>query len=154
MTDLAVAETTHPGSLSCYTKRGCREPQCCDAARKAWRYSSYRKRSNNPKYKIISAKEARNHLIWLASQGASLDSVSQASGVSLSPLQAIRSGKQKTVRSTTATKILNVIPRVNAKVNSVNGPQTHVNQISFPVVPPGVVPGSAEWYRIMKAAKT
>lgn len=87
-------------------RNGCRCFECSSAGVLYEKLRASRKaRGWNP---YVDTTEAREHLLWLRSQGVGRRAVAAASGVALSSVQGIASGKIQKARPETVAKLLAV----------------------------------------------
>jgi transcriptional regulator with XRE-family HTH domain len=88
------------------TKNGCRCVKCFDAA---WTYEKQRlNRKRKGIEPFIDAKETREHLIWLRSEGVGRRTIAEVSGVAVSQVWKILKGRTTRIRPATAERLLAV----------------------------------------------
>jgi len=85
-------------------QRGCRCPECREANARYRRLQ----RKMPEKIRLVDAGPAREHILWLSSQGIGEQAVADATDLDRSTVSRIRGGRLPRIRATTNVKILAV----------------------------------------------
>ncbi len=104
---LSVLADRNPHGTRIKYMGGCRCGECRAAAARSDRESKARRRqglSNG----LTSAEPTREHLLRLSSQGIGRDAVADVSGVAVSVISEIRTGRKQQIRKETERRILAV----------------------------------------------
>lgn len=80
----------------------------CRAANSTYESSRLRARKNGEWNGLVDAAPVRKHLRKLSKAGIGRDTVSDITGIGVTTIDELRTGKQKNIRSLNAKKILNV----------------------------------------------
>ena len=127
---LAARKRREHGTNACYRfgvvgddyRNGCRCYECCAAGVLYEKLRANRKRRGVDPY--VDNTEAREHLVWLESQGIGLRTVSARTGLSRSALSLIRNGTRSVSRPETIATIVAVHRGAAAQGAVVDGTRT------------------------------
>jgi hypothetical protein len=101
-----MSELREHGTYAKYRVEGCRCRACSRAK------TLYEKRRLRDRHRgitpFVDAGEAREHICWLSSTGVGINTVAKRSGVGVTTLRTIKSGKTTQIRPETAERVLAV----------------------------------------------